>query len=88
VFVEDLAPFFSDFGQPATLAGVAVTGIFDNPYTEAFGMASRVPIFQLPTEDLGAAVQGSTLVTGGVTFRVTAVQDDGTGVTTLILERS
>jgi len=40
----------------------------------------------LPSADVGSAVQGSTLVIGSATYRVTSVQPDGTGVTTLTLE--
>lgn len=90
MFAEDLSPFFNaaELATAATLDGAAVTGIFDNAYTEVFGMASRAPMFMLPTASASSATQASVLVTGGVTYRVTSVQPDGTGVTTLMLERS
>jgi hypothetical protein len=87
-FVEDHAAFLTDFGQAATLAGVSVNVIFDNAYAEVYGMATRTPMATLPSADIGSAVQGSTFVTGGVTYRVTAIEPDGTGMTTLRLERS
>ena len=90
MFTEDLSPFFNtaELATAATLDGAAVTGIFDNAYTDALGLASREPMYTLPTASAAAATQSSVLVVGGVTYRVTSVQPDGTGVTTLLLERS
>lgn len=90
MFAEDLSPFFNtaELATAATLDGAAVTGIFDNAYTEAFGMASRDPMFTLPSASAASATQASVLVHGGVSYRVTSVQPDGTGMTTLLLERS
>lgn len=89
-FAEALSPFFNvaEFASLATLDGAAVQGIFDNAYTEAFGMASRAPMFTLPTASAASATQASVLVVDGTTYRVTSVQPDGTGVTVLMLERS
>lgn len=90
MFAEDLSPFFSaaEFGSAATLDGVAVTGIFDSAYVDVLGIASRSPMFTLPTANTTATTQASVLVAAGITYRVTSVQPDGTGVTTLLLERS
>lgn len=90
MFAEDLTPFFNtaELAVQATLDGAAVSGIFDNAYTEAFGMASRAPMFTLPSAAAAAATQASVLVVESVAYRVTAVQPDGTGVTTLMLERT
>ena len=90
MFTEDLTPFFNtaELATAATLDGAAVSGIFDNAYAEAFDMATRAPMFTLPSASAAAATQASVLVVGGVSYRVTSVQPDGTGVTTLMLERS
>lgn len=85
---EPLAPYLTAFGQPMTLDGRAVQGIFDAPYVETMGMATRAPQVQLPTADVGAAGQGSTLVHAGVTWRVRSHEPDGTGWSTLSLERA
>lgn len=87
MFVENLAPFFSDFAVTATLDGASVRGIFDNQYVDVLGVASRQPIFTLPTADAAAATQASVLVVEGVTYRVRTIEPDGTGVTVLMLER-
>lgn len=87
---EDLLAFFSvdEFAVPATLAGAAVVGIFDNGYAEAFGaIAMRGPIFRLRTADAASATVGAALVVNGTdSYRVTSVQPDGTGITVLVLE--
>lgn len=86
-FVEDFTAYLADFGQAATLDGVAVLVIFDNAYREMFdGVGTRSPMAGLPTSDAAAATQASVLVSGGKTYRVTSVQPDGTGWSTLMLE--
>jgi hypothetical protein len=50
-------------------------------------MASRQPMFTLPTSSAAAATQASLLLVESNLYRVTSVQPDGTGVTTLMLER-
>jgi hypothetical protein len=84
--VEDYFAFFGDFGVDATLNGSPVRGIFDNAYVDSFGLATRQPRFALSTAQAGSAAQGATLVIGVATYRVTAVQPDGTGMTELALE--
>jgi hypothetical protein len=88
-FTEDLAPFFStdDFAVAATLNGVAVTGIFDASYYEPLGeVQGRQPMFMLPTASASSTAHGQSLVIGATTYKVRGVEQDGTGVTTLILE--
>lgn len=88
MFTENLAPFFSDFAaSSATLDGASVRGIFDNQYVDVLGLASRQPMFTLPTADAAAATQASVLIVEGVTYRVRSIEPDGTGVTVLMLER-
>lgn len=90
MFAEDLSPFFNtaELATQAMLDGAPVTGLFDNAYTEAFGMASRAPMFTLPSSQAAGVSQTSVLVVCDTTYRVTSAQPDGTGVTTLMLERS
>jgi hypothetical protein len=92
--VEDMAAFFSadEFATPATLDGVAVLGVFDNPYMQALGgMATTEPSYVLPTASAASVRQGAWLeVAGQGTYRVRSVQPDGTGptgATTLVLEQ-
>lgn len=91
-FPEDLSPFFNpaEFGSNATLAGVAVAGIFDAAYQMAdvgTGMASTAPVYTLATSAVPASPVGTTLVVNAVIYTVAAHEPDGTGVSRLLLER-
>jgi len=71
----------------ALLDGVAVPGIFDRGYIQAFdGIASSAPMFTAPSASVSAATTSSLLVVAGNTYRVRSVQPDGTGITQLLLE--
>jgi voltage-gated potassium channel Kch len=97
---DDLAAFFEidDFGDAATytpLAGaaVAVSGIFDAPQasrtiTDMMDITAPQPQFVCRTSDMPNAAEGDTLIVRSATYTVRAVMTDGTGVTTLMLERA
>ena len=89
---EDLAPFFADFAVDATVNGQAVRGIFDNGFASAevglVGMSSARPMLTLPTAGLAADPVGQTAVVNGTSYLVAVHQPDGTGVSTLMLERA
>ena len=89
-FAEDLSVFFNedDFAVAATLQGVAVSGIFDEEYTEPLGnvVEGKTPIFQCRAADVPSVAHGQTLVVGGRTFKVRGVEPDGTGVVLLRLQ--
>ena len=89
---EDLTAFLnvSDFAQAVTVAGAEVAVLFDNGYQAALnGFAeSAAPSIMGKTSDLAALVQGSAVTVGGIDYKVVSVHPDGTGVTTLILERA
>lgn len=86
-FVENLSPMFADFGVDATLNGVPVRGIFDDAYGEAFGgmVSGSGPMFRLASSS--NAARGQSLIIGAVTYAVTGVEPDGTGLTTLRLDK-
>ncbi len=94
MFTEDFDAFFSadDFAVAATLAGLSVTGILDAPGVNAMvgelGMASVAPTFTLPSASVPSSPVGSALVIGAVSYVVTQHLPDGTGVSTLVLEKS
>lgn len=72
----------------ATLAGVAVSGIFRNPYQMdeiTGGVAGSAPEFDLLSSSVPASVVGASLVIGATTYKVVETMPDGTGVTTLRL---
>ena len=90
--VETLAPFFSDFAITATLDGASVSAIFDNGYARGdvgiAGLAGTAPALTLPTASVPASPVGKAAVVSGTTYTIVAHEPDGTGVSTLILERA
>jgi len=91
MFVENTAPFFSDFGVSVVLDGVSVRGIFDNEYagsTGGVGMAMTNPALTLPTSSVPADPVGKTVVKGAESFLIAAHEPDGTGMSILLLERA
>ena len=95
---SERAVFFGtdDFGTAATYtpsggSSSTVNGIFDNDYALAdplgsVGVGSADPRFVCRTSDVATAANGDALVVNSVTYTVRNVEDDGTGVTTLVLE--
>jgi hypothetical protein len=85
-----------DFGVVATYtpsggAGVTVNGIFDNDFIEVetgagVGIALQQPRFQCRTADVSSAAEGDALIVNAVNYTIRIVQDDGTGMTVLVLE--
>ncbi len=90
--VEDLSPFFADFAVTATVDGASVSAIFDNGYQAsavgALGMASSMPTLTLPTASVPASPVGKAVVVAGISYTVAEHQPDGSGVSTLVLERA
>lgn len=96
MLAEDLDAFL-DVAEHATqgvLDNVVVCGVFENGYHQALGgMATLQPTFLLKTSDTRRTRQGSTLrivipgETNATIYRVANLEPDGTGLTTLILER-
>lgn len=87
-FTEDIAPYFADFGTPATLDGAAVRGVFDGPSSVVLGgVGTTAPRYTLSSAAAAAATQASVLVMAGTTYRVRDMLPDGTGLTELSLER-
>ncbi len=93
MFVEDTAPFFADFAVGATLDGVAVRGIFDADHVVAevggSGMAACAPAFTLPSAAVPDGFSGLPLaLADGTLWRIAEHHPDGTGLSTLLLERT
>ena len=86
-----------DFGVVATYTpsgGVAATvnGIFDNDFIEVdagggVGVAMQQPRFHCRTADVSTAAEGDAITINSVAHTVRIVQDDGTGMTMLVLEK-
>jgi hypothetical protein len=88
-FSEDLSVFFdtSEFAVDATVAGVAVKGIFDHQYVEEFDITGEAPTLLCQTSQLPSGLsQGDTVSIGSTQYQVVGIQPDGTGLTLLVLE--
>jgi voltage-gated potassium channel Kch len=95
----ELAIFFEvdDFGAAATYtpvggAAVTVNGIFDDPQasrnaTDMLDITIPAPQFVCRTSDVPNVAEGDSLVVGGVSYIIRVTLTDGTGVSTLLLER-
>ena len=57
-----------------------------NTPDDALGGYGADPRFVCRTSDVSSATEGNALVTGRVNYTVRDVTDDGTGMTTLMLE--
>jgi hypothetical protein len=91
---NDRAIFISadDFGVTATYKAGTISGIFDNDFIEVDAgggvpFAMQQPRFMCRTADVSTAVEDDTLVIATLTYKIKVRQDDGTGMTTLILEK-
>jgi hypothetical protein len=80
--------FFVDFGVVATIGAATVTGIFDVPTAETFGMLGTDPTFTCAAADVPGIAAGQAVTINAVAYTVTAVRPDGTGVTVLTLEKA
>jgi hypothetical protein len=77
------------FSVPATLNGLAVQGVFDQPYalgSVGIGMASTQPAFTLVSAHVLGEPVGQTLVVNGTSYLVGASEPDGSGMSRLLLE--
>lgn len=88
MFVEDLSPFFADFGVPATFGGQTATVLLDMPGVEIFdGMQqSNEYAMTYRATDLAGLVAGSTVVVNGTPYKVrqTTPQEDGALIKALL----
>jgi len=81
-----------DFGVSATYNGGTIDGIFDNDFVEVdagggVGFALQQPRLVCRTADVSTAAEGDTITINAVAYTMRIVQDDGTGMTTLVLEK-
>lgn len=96
---SDILDFFEvdDFADTATYtpvggSAVSVNGIFDAPQasrnaTDMMDITIPSPQFVCRTADVPAAADGDEMIIRTIAYTVRVVLTDGTGVSTLILEK-
>jgi hypothetical protein len=78
-----------DFGTAATIGASTVYGIFDDEHEAIFDgdVGTTAPQFTCRTADVASVVRGTSVVINSITYKVTALEPDGTGMTVLILSK-
>lgn len=88
-FTEDFTAFFRDWGVDATVDSAAVRGIFDNDYLTALGVtAGTGPVLLCAAADVASADQGDAVTVGAISYTITGIEPDGTGMVLLRLAES
>ncbi len=88
-FLEDLTPFFTDYGTSATVGAVSAMGIFDNLFAATMGFtAGTSPVLIVKAADVPAVAQGTAVTISAASYTVTAIEPDGTGLVLLRLQEA
>ena len=84
-----------DFGSAGTfthsVSASSVNGILEKDFN-LFDVGGSVdigrytPRFSCRSTDVSTAVQGDTMAVSGTTYTIRAIEDEGTGITRLVLE--
>lgn len=85
----DLAAFV-DADMPgyvqATVDGIVVDALFRHNYAAGLDISGSAPSLLLPSSSAASATNGTSVVVGGVSYTVSSVEADGTGMTLLRLQ--
>ena len=89
MFAEDLSEFLdsTEMADNATIGASTIAGIFDNQFVEVHGIEGVRPVFVCAEADVSSIAHGDALTIKTVSYKVAGVQPDGTGLTSLILEK-
>ena len=88
-FTEDLDEFLDvddGFAVTATIASVAVTGIFSKSSADALMAAGTQPVLTVKSTDVAATARGTAVVVNGTNYTVAKIEPDGTGFSKVLLE--
>jgi hypothetical protein len=93
----DRLAMLSDFGQSVTYtvqggSAATITAIFDAQFVEVdaggnVGVAYQQPRLMCRTADVVNCTEGDSFVISGATYLSRIIQDDGTGMTMIVLEK-
>lgn len=94
---DDRAFLLADFGVSVTYtvqggSATTIKAIFDNQFVEVdaggdVGFAIQQPRLTCRTSDVANCTEGDSFVISGTTYLSRIVQDDGTGMTLIVLEK-
>lgn len=91
---SDLDKFLntSQFAKTAVIGSgtrnqVSINGIFENEYIESVDVNSLTPTFLCKTSDLTNIKVGNNLTVDNTDYKIRDPQQDGTGLTLLVLEK-
>jgi len=89
MFAEDLSEFLDDteLADNATIGASTIAGIFDNQFVEVNGIEGVRPVFTCAEANVATIAHGDALTIKSISFKVAGIQPDGTGLTSLILEK-
>jgi hypothetical protein len=89
MLVEDFNEFFisSELAEDATIGTATVAGIFDNQFVEVNGIEGVRPVFTCEAAKVTNLGHDKSIKIKNVTYKVAGVQPDGTGLSSLILEK-
>jgi hypothetical protein len=89
MFAEDLSEFLdsTEMADNATIGTSTVAGIFENQFVEVHGIEGVRPVFVCIEADVPSITHGDALTINATSYKVAGVQPDGTGLTSLILEK-
>ena len=86
---EDFDAYLADFGVSAVYNGsTEMQVIFDKAYFAALGVEGGNPVALAEAAKIPSVAQGDTLLIAGITYRVSSIEPDGTGMVLLQLERT
>jgi len=76
-------------GQPVVHPAGTFIAIFDNGFSESLGMEERSPQLMCRSVDIAGLkiVKGVTVTVAGVGYRVRRIEPDGTGMSSIQLEK-
>jgi hypothetical protein len=88
MFQEIAAPFFADFSQPVTIAGVETAAIYDEKYESVLGMGGGRPALLFPSSAVPFAAVGDYVTVGGISFVIAEVDRSDPLVTVAVLREA
>ncbi len=100
-FTEDLGIFFADFGEAAVITNTApsfgpvtITGIFDTPTGESNVGQTKIianeRVITCRTSEIAGFQRGFTVTrsSNGAVYKITDIEQEGTGISYLKLKTS